>query len=114
VKVATRIAVPLALAAAVVIGIALPIPISLPAIALGSRELLCTERTLILFYAFLLLFVPVVRALDAELPIELSTRGARWRETASASGEALATLDRRVRAIDKRISVVEDFLQDER
>jgi hypothetical protein len=68
-----RFGIPAAGAAAIVVGIALPAPHDLPALALGNRELLWLDRTLVLFYGFLLLFVPVVRALQGELPIELST-----------------------------------------
>src|SRR5439155_5919270 len=77
---AIRIGIPAAGAAAIVIGIALPTSHDLPALALGNRELLWLERTLLLFYGVLLLFVPVVRALQGELPIELSARGAHYAE----------------------------------
>ena len=94
---------PLALAAALSLGIGIPTPHELPAVALGSRELLSAERALILFYGFLLLFVPVVRAFHGQLPIELSTRGARWQETAFASEEASAALDARVDELNRRV-----------
>jgi len=84
-----RIGIPTAGAAAIVIGIALPTSHDLPALALGNRELLWLERTLVLFYGFLLLFVPVVRALQGELPIELSTRGARYAEASDDAVEGL-------------------------
>jgi hypothetical protein len=83
--------------------IAIPVPHPLPSIALGSRELLWAERILILFYAFLLLFVPFVRGLQGHLPIELSTRGARWQETAAASEYTLAALNSRVDELDGRV-----------
>jgi hypothetical protein len=57
-----RFGIPAAGAAAIAVGIALPAPHDLPALALGNRELLWVERTLVLFYGFLLLFVPVARA----------------------------------------------------
>jgi hypothetical protein len=84
-----RIGIPAAGAAAIVIGIALPTAHDLPALALGNRELLWLERTLVLFYGFLLLFVPVLRALQGELPIELSTRGARYAEASDDAVKAL-------------------------
>jgi hypothetical protein len=84
-----RIGIPAAGAAAIAVGIALPAPHDLPALALGNRELLWVERTLLLFYGFLLLFVPVVRALQGELPIELSTRGARYAEASDDAVKAL-------------------------
>ena len=89
--------------------------------------MLWLERSLIFFYVFLLLFVPLVRALQGQLPIELSTRGARWQETAAASEAALATLEQRVNATSERVdelsslvqelvgrvSAVEDFVRDQ-
>ena len=95
-----RMGIPAAGAAAIAFGIALPAPHDLPALALGNRELLWLERTLLLFYGFLLLFVPVVRALQGELPIELSTRGARYAE---ASDDA-------VKAIRDRLDQTEQLL----
>lgn len=74
---AIRTAIPGIAVAAIALGIALPAPDDLPSLALGSREVLWLERTLVLFYGFLLLFVPILRALQGELPIELSARGAR-------------------------------------
>jgi hypothetical protein len=97
---AIRLVVPVAAAAAVVLGIALPNPHSLPGPALGSQELLWVERAILFFYGFLLLFVPVLRAFEGVLPIELSTRGARYAE---ASQEAIQDLT-------DRISAAEDFL----
>lgn len=58
------------------------------------------ERAILFFYGFLLLFVPVLRALEGVLPIELSTRGARYAE---ASQEAIQDLT-------DRIGAAEDFL----
>jgi hypothetical protein len=84
-----RFGIPAAGAAAIVIGIALPTAHDLPALVLGNRELLWLERALLLFYGFLLLFVPVVRALQGELPIELSTRGARYAEASDDAVKAL-------------------------
>jgi hypothetical protein len=74
-------------------GVAVPAPQHLPAPALGSRELLWLERTLVLFYGFLLLVVPVLRVQAGEVPIELSTRGARY---ADLSEHALSALEERV------------------
>jgi hypothetical protein len=93
-----RIGIPAAGVAAFLMGIALPTSHDLPALALGNRELLWLERTLVLFYGFLLLVVPVVRALQGELPIELSTRGARYAE---ASDDAIKGLGDRLDQIEQ-------------
>jgi hypothetical protein len=80
----------------------------LPALALENRELLWLERALVLFYGFLLLFVPVVRALQGELPIELSTRGARYAEASDAAVEELKVrLSETERILDETVDVVE-------
>ena len=102
-----RIGIPAAGAAAIVVGIALPTSHDLPALALGNRELLWLERTLVLFYGFLLLFVPVVRALQGELPIELSTRGARYAEASAAVEELKARLSETERALDETVDFIE-------
>ena len=97
---AIRIVVPAALLCTAFAAILLPHAQPLPAVALGSRWILYALRTLALFYGFLLLFVPLVRALRGLLPIELSMRGARWEET---GGSATVALD----ALDERLSVLE-------
>jgi hypothetical protein len=100
VRTTIRLAIPSAALAALVVGIAAPAPQRLPSAALGSREVLWLERTLFLFYGFLLLFVPLLRALAGELPIELSMRGARY---ADLSKDALG-------ALGKRVAKTEDVL----
>lgn len=80
--------------------------------ALGSRELLWLERSLVFFYGFLLLFVPLVRALGGELPIELTARGARYAE---ASEAALAQLEERLteaeRLLDETVEFVDEMAE---
>jgi len=102
-----RFGIPAACAAAIVIGIALPTSHDLPTLALGNRELLWLERTLVLFYGFLLLFVPVVRALQSELPIELSTRGARYAE---ASDDAVESLSERLDETEQLLNRTIEFV----
>jgi hypothetical protein len=105
---AIRTTIPLAAVAAVAVGIALPEPHKLPSLALGSRELLWLERALVLFYGFLLLFVPVLRALEGVLPIELSARGARYAEASDEALEALkAQLDETDEILDDAIESLE-------
>ena len=105
-----RIAVPAAAFAALVLGIALPSPHSLPGPALGSHELLWLERTLLFFYGFLLLFLPVVRALEGELPVELSTRGARYAE---ASDDAIEALADRLGAAEELLYSISELIETE-
>ncbi len=94
------------------LGLALPTPHDLPSLALGSREVLWAERTLVFFYAFLLFLVPIAKALQGELPIELSTRGARYAE---ASDRAVEELDARLaeaeRILDETVEFVDDLAE---
>lgn len=86
---AIRLAVPLALLLSILGGMLLPRSGRLPGIALGTDWILYGIRTLALFYGFLLLFVPLVRALSGQLPIELTLRGARYEDEASESVDDL-------------------------
>jgi hypothetical protein len=104
-----RIVVPAALLGAAVAAVLLPHAQPLPAVALGSRWILYTLRALALFYGFLLLFVPLVRALHGVLPIELSMRGARWQE-AGTTGTGLATLEADVAALERRTNELSDLV----
>ena len=70
------------------------------------------ERALILFYSFLLLFVPLVRGLEGHLPIELTARGARWQETAAASGEALTRVDAKIDQLGRDVERLGDAVVD--
>jgi hypothetical protein len=100
---AIRIVVPAALLCAAFAAILLPHAQPLPAVALGSRWILYALRALVLFYGFLLLFVPLVRALRGLLPIELSMRGARWEETGGAATVALDALDDRLNVLERQM-----------
>ncbi len=99
---AIRTAIPAGALTALALGILLPANHDLPAVALGNRELLWAERSLIFFYGFLLLFMPLLRALQGELPIELSARGARYAETSQTAVEELRT----------RLTVIESLVDE--
>ncbi len=68
------------------------------------------ERAILFFYGFLLLFVPVLRALEGVLPIELSTRGARYAEASDAAVEALS---RRLEDTEDLLYSISDVVEDE-
>jgi hypothetical protein len=105
---AIRIGIPAAAVAALALGLTLPTPHNLPSLALGSREVLWAERTLVFFYAFLLLLVPILKALGGELPIELSTRGARYAEASDTALEELKTrIDENEELLDDTIESLE-------
>lgn len=100
---------PAALLGAPLAAVLLPHVQPLPAVALGSRWILYALRALALFYGFLLLFVPLVRALHGVLPIELSMRGARWQETGTTA-TGLATLQAEVAALERRTNELSDLV----
>ena len=62
------------------------VPDKLPGAALGSRWVPYGLWVLKIFYGFLLLFLPLVRALKGQLPIELSLRGPSSRESRGRRG----------------------------
>jgi hypothetical protein len=102
-----RLFVPLAAAAAIAGAAVLHGPRPLPAVALGSGLVLEVLRALTIFYAFLLVFVPLVRSARGELPIELSFRGARWEADASAVNdleERLSTLSDEVEMLSESVA----------
>jgi uncharacterized membrane protein len=67
---------------------------TVPALALGSHVVLALQLALLFFYGSLLLLVPLIRALDGDLPVELTLRGARWSEQIDGfGGEVLKRQD---------------------
>jgi hypothetical protein len=101
-----RLLVPVAAATAVVGAVVLHGPRPFPAVALGSVLVLEALRTLAIFYAFLLLLVPLVRAARGELPIELSFRGARWE--ADAPSVPLEALEERLSSLSQRVDMLSE------
>jgi hypothetical protein len=66
----------------------LPVPAHLPAVALGQPSLYRLEIALAAFYGCLLLVTPAYSGLVAgRLPIEISTRGARFAAEADQTAE---------------------------
>lgn len=63
--------------------IALPTD-DLPGVALGSEAILVVERIAMLFTVWLLGLIVIARALAGELPIEISGRGLRYADAATA------------------------------
>jgi hypothetical protein len=90
--IAARVGVPVGLLLSVYWGIELDWTGQLPSVALGTRYVLYAERTVALFYVFLLLFVPLVRAIGGQLPSELSAKGAKWERSVALTEEALRAI----------------------
>jgi|SRR6476659_4892693 len=81
-----RILVAVALSAAVVACFIAPVPATLPAIALQQPGLYRLEIALFVFYGSLLLVTPAFSGLvRGRLPVEISTRGAKFAEEAGHS-----------------------------
>ena len=81
-----RVLVAAALGTALLTCITVSVPEDLPAIAAGQPGLYRLEVALLVFYGWLLLATPVVSGLArGQLPIEVSTRGARFAEGADHS-----------------------------
>jgi hypothetical protein len=65
------------------------VPDDLPAVALGQAHLYRPQIALFVFYCGLLLITPAISGLIyGRLPIEISTRGAKFAEGANHSNEA--------------------------
>jgi hypothetical protein len=83
-----RILVGAALCTALVAAAALPVPGDLPAVALEQKLIYRLEVALGIFYGSLLFATPAYSGLAmGRLPIEISTRGARFAEEAERSAE---------------------------
>jgi len=112
-----RVLVGTALCAALLACIAVPVPEDLPAIAIRQPGLYRLEVALLTFYGGLLLLTPAFSGLvRGRLPIEISTRGAKFAEesavlndqmleelgrTADAHSEALVTIDLEIKRLKK-------------
>ncbi|HEY2053070.1 MAG TPA: hypothetical protein VGH14_03940 [Solirubrobacterales bacterium] len=83
----------------------------IPGFAFHSHVVLAVQIAILFFYGALLLFIPLVRALiDGDLPVELSLRGARWKEELFGAGDE--TLARQV-AAEERSARAEGYLKEE-
>lgn len=77
-----------ALCIALVAAAAMPMPEVLPAVAIRQAGLYRLEVALLVFYGWLLLATPAFSGLvRGRLPIEISTRGARFAEEADQSAK---------------------------
>lgn len=91
-RAAVRVGIPALLALACYAAIRVSYDLSkseIPGFAFGSHVVLAVQLALLFFYGLLLVVVPVARAIsDGELPIELTTKGARYPEKELASSRA--------------------------
>jgi len=75
-----------------------------PAVAFGNRFVFALQLFLLIFYALLLLAVPLLRGVcRGELPIELTARGARFPEPSAEAARALMSqeLHDRIRTVEQ-------------
>ena len=105
-----RVLVATALGLALVACAVLPVPEDLPAIALKQAVLYRLEVALAAFYGCLLLATPTYSGLAlGRLPIEISTRGAKF------AGEADQTVERdeaTIRRLERDIAALDAGLSD--
>jgi hypothetical protein len=84
---------------------------AIPSLAFGSHVVLAIQVALLFFYGSLLLLVPLARAVfDGNLPIELSLRGARWKEEVDDLGDEIA--DRLTEVEQKALAADQELKQD--
>jgi hypothetical protein len=82
-------------------GFAAPVPAELPAIAVRQPGLYRLEMALLIFYGCLLLLTPAFSGLiRGRLPVEISTRGAKFAAEASQSE---ATTEQRIGEMGRTI-----------
>jgi hypothetical protein len=111
-RAAVRLIVPLALLGSLVIAALLSVPHKLPSAAMGSRWVLYGLWSLAIFYGFLLLFLPLVRAMRGQLPIELSLRGPRYEEAAATTSDALKGLQEDLQTQKRLATALTESLQE--
>src|SRR5918998_4281196 len=93
-------------AAAVYLATRAAVPDSLPGVALGSTELLIAERAASIFAILFLATLVLVRAIQGELPDELSSRGVKYAKS-DAVDELRDRLDGQFEAYDKSLEELE-------
>ncbi|HST70702.1 MAG TPA: hypothetical protein VLI94_13730 [Solirubrobacterales bacterium] len=110
-----RVIVGAALCAALTAGATVPVPEDLPAVAFGQSGLYRLQVALFVFYAGLLLVTPAFSGLmNGRLPIEISTRGARFAEKADYSDEeaeaAAQQLEQSISRLADRVTKAEAWI----
>jgi TolA-binding protein len=103
-----RVVVGAALCAALAASAAVPVPEDLPAVALKQEALYRLEVALLVFYGSLLLVTPAFSGLiHGRLPIEISTRGAKFAKEDERSVELTSAkvneLQRAVNALAEKL-----------
>jgi hypothetical protein len=101
-----------ALAAALIAAASMPIPEVLPAVAIRQEPLYRLELALLVFYGWMLLVTPAFSGLvRGHLPVEISTRGAKFVEEADHSTrlheEEMTALNRLTVDLSERLEIAE-------
>jgi hypothetical protein len=105
-----RTLIGIALCAALIACAAVPIPEDLPAVALRQVALYRLEVALLVFYGGLLLITPAFSGLaHGQLPIEISTRGAKFAGEADQSAELAETA---VKELELSVGVLAEELNE--
>jgi hypothetical protein len=100
-RVLVRVLMAAALCVALLVSALAPVPPELPAMAFGQPGLYRLEIALLVFYGSLLLVTPAFAGLiRGRLPVEISTRGAKFAEEADQSaGLVKSTMEETERSV---------------
>jgi hypothetical protein len=101
-----------ALAVALIATASMPVPEVLPAVAIRQETLYRLEVALLVFYGWMLLITPAFSGLvRGHLPVEISTRGAKFVEEADHSTrlneEKISGLNRLTIDLSERLEIAE-------
>jgi len=103
-----RVYVAAAFVAAIAATVALEVPDTLPAITFHTELVFVAERGLVLFYVALLAMLPLVRSVSrGDMPIEVSTRGARYQELTTESEGSIERLTQAINEQGERLRIDE-------
>jgi hypothetical protein len=102
-----RVFIGVALCAALAGGALVTVPEDLPAVALRQTGIYRLQVALLAFYGALLLITPAFfGVIRGRLPIEISTRGAKFAEEVNQSGEATEAA---VKELELSVGVAEEL-----
>jgi hypothetical protein len=104
-----RVLIGAALCTALVTAAVVPMPEELPAVAIRQSGLYRLEVALLIFYGWLLLVTPAVSGLiRGRLPVEISTRGARFAEE---TDRATKLNEKKVEDLEQAIEILTERLR---
>lgn len=105
-RVFVRLGIPLLLAVSIIASVHIARDTTeVPGVAFGNHVVFAAQLVILIFYSVLLLVVPLVRAVfSGELPVELTLRGARFRDELESSKAADKKLVERLEDVEKKVA----------